>query len=91
MVKLTGLSRLNVRAIEECWPREIEVGMIHTTTTTATFRGWPGGMPEHAANGDQARAWATEVGRQINRLPGRSHPKASLHAVKRRLLAQTSS
>ncbi len=78
MIKLTGLSRANVRAIEECWPNWIENGTIETTTTTATF---------HC---DDAAGWAKQVEWKIGTLPMRGHPKASLHAVRRRLLAHTS-
>jgi len=70
--KITGLTALNVRAIREVFPLYVQDGEITTTASTATFN-----MPAAEAAGLVAQA--------ISRLPGRSHPKASLHAVSRKL------
>ena len=66
MVKLTGLSRANVRAIEECWPGSVERGEIKLGKTTAEFC-------------NTAEYWAREVDWMIGSLRGRGHPRASLH------------
>lgn len=68
--KITGLTALNVRAIQETIPPDLGVD---TTATTATF------------NMDTRSALAL-VTATIERLPGRGHPRQSLHAVRRKLL-----
>jgi hypothetical protein len=70
MLKITGLSYLNVEAIREVFPKAVEDGDIVLTATTATF-----------AADDAERT----VRYAISQLPGRGHPRASLHAVARRL------
>jgi hypothetical protein len=69
-LKVTGLSVLNVRAIREVFPKAVEDGDIVLTATTATFTA-----------DDSART----VRSVIAQLPGRGHPRASLHAVARKL------
>lgn len=73
MTKLSKLSNDNVRALGETYDRHPV--LVALTATTATFDGTP-----------------TEVARSLNELiqslPGRGHPRASLHAVLRRALAQ---
>jgi S-adenosylmethionine hydrolase len=66
-LKITGLSPLNVRAIQETMPE------VETTATTATF------------HGRDIYAHVTGV---IRSLPGRGHPRASLHAVARKILRE---
>lgn len=70
-VKITGLSKLNVRALRET----LTDADVQLTATTATFPGTAAGALE----------MVTYV---ISRLPGHAHPKASLHAVARKLQAQ---
>ena len=67
--KITGLTALNVRALNE-----VADAFCTTTATTATFYG------------------PVETNLEVLRgivasLPGRGHPKASLHAVVRKLSA----
>lgn len=69
MTKITGLSVLNVLALQETMPG------VTVTATTATFYG----TPKQALD---------MVELTISRLPGRAHPKASLHAVARKLRKQ---
>jgi hypothetical protein len=72
--KITGLSALNVEAIDKTIGYTDD-GLVTTTQTTATFN-----MPPR----DALRL----VEHTIASLPGRGHPKASLHAVKRRIARQ---
>lgn len=67
--KITGLTALNVRAIREVFT---EPGLVTTTATTATFHDSPQGV-------------AALLMVTIDGLPGRGHPKASLHAVLRKV------
>lgn len=69
-LKLTGLSPLNVAALREVFPELIERGQLTLGKTTAEFR------VAHPA---------LLLDLTIQRLPGRGHPRASLHAVKRRI------
>lgn len=69
--KVSGLTALNVRAIEET----ISERLVTTTATTATFHC----TPEQAVRLVQST---------ILQLDGRGHPKASLHAVQRKLAKQ---
>lgn len=71
--KVVGLSRLNVRALDECFPKLVSEGTLRLGKTTAE---WTMLTP------DEAKA---EVDAMIASLDGRSHPKASLWAVSRRL------
>jgi hypothetical protein len=75
--KITGLTPLNVAAIRETIPADL--GLSELTATTATF------------SMDAATAHRL-VATTISRLPGRGHPRQSLHAVARKLakLAQVS-
>jgi hypothetical protein len=68
--KITGLSPLNVRALRETVPADL--GLSELTATTATF------------SMDAASAHRL-VATTISRLPGRGHPRQSLHAVARKL------
>lgn len=70
--KLTGLNHLQSRALTEVFADEVERGIIVVTATTAVFR-----LPV-----DEAYKLVADA---IAKLPGRAHPKASLHAVRRRL------
>lgn len=70
--KITGLSALNVRALREVERPDF---ILVTTATTARFDATPA----------EALAWVNQT---IAKLPGRAHPKASLHAVARKLKAQ---
>jgi len=70
-VRITGLSAMNVRAIRET--RAVDL-FAEVTSTTATTVHDPA---------DTAIALASI----ISDLPGRGHPRASLHAVVRRLVA----
>jgi hypothetical protein len=72
--KITGLTGLNVMALRETQTDLIEHGALELTATTATFN-----MPAEAA-------WAKIV-ETIGNFDGRGHPKASLHAVARKLKA----
>lgn len=74
--KITGLSRMNVMALDEVFRSRIQTGDITLGKTFAMF----------AMDATEA---AELVQRAITHLPGRSHPKASLWAVKRRLDALT--
>jgi hypothetical protein len=65
---------MNVRAIREVFPKAVEDGDIVLTATTATF-----------AADDSART----VRSAMDRLPTRGHPRASLHAVLRKLERST--
>jgi hypothetical protein len=70
-VKIVKLTALNVRALDEC-----KVGipaLIETTASTAEFT--------------DVEDAVRQVQTMILSLPGRSHPKASLHAVLRKLVA----
>lgn len=69
--KITGLTYSNVQALNEL-ADELPT-LVTVTATTATFT--------------DAGAGAHDVGALIGRLPGRGHPKASLHAVRRKLAA----
>lgn len=73
--KITGLSALNVKALNEVWPNEgYTAGAVTTTATTATFE-------------VSASEAAAIVQTTLEAIPGRCHPRASLHAVVRRLRA----
>jgi hypothetical protein len=72
-VKITGLTALNVRALEETMRPDL--GLVKLTATTATFAQ------------DAPQALAT-IEMTISYLPGNAHPKASLHAVARKLRAK---
>lgn len=76
---IRNLTPNNVRALREVFDLDGDtLPVLETTATTATFYGGP--------------AWAaTMVMEEIARLPGRGHPKASLHAVLRKLKAEGSS
>lgn len=80
--KITGLTPDNVDAIRKVFvlanDRDLlegELPFVTTTATTATFNV----TPEQAAR---------IVNETIHQLPGRGHPKASLHAVLRKLTKQ---
>lgn len=74
--KISGLSRLNVDAIDLVWPNDGHTaGAVTTTATTATFHGV---TPAYAARIVQTT---------LEAIPGRTHPRASLWAVVRRLKA----
>lgn len=72
--KITGLSRMNVLALNEVFRSRVESGEITLGKTFAMF--------------DMA-AWSAHelVTNAINHLPGKRHPKASLWAIQRRLAA----
>lgn len=73
--KITGLSAHNVDAIQQVSRLGVLEVQVETTATTATFHASP-------------RAATRAVEHAISSLPGRGHPRASLHAVRRRLAAQ---
>lgn len=75
MTTITRLTPLNVRALRECFPNQVKQGFLVLTATTAT---WETHTPESAL---------IQVETMIRRLPTRGHPKASLHAVARKLRA----
>ena len=70
--KITGLTYFNVDALRRVFPEAIERGQLEVTASTATFK-----MPAREAH--------IYVRNAVLGLPGRSHPKASLHAVVRKL------
>lgn len=72
-VKISGLSRLNVAALDEVFAPDVYTGELILTKSTAN---WP------RITAEQAKAKVDEA---IRVLPGRGHPKHSLHAVSRRL------
>jgi hypothetical protein len=72
-VKITGLSPLNVRALRETTADN--AARVKLTATTATFD----------TSAQDALNYVNQI---IASLPGRAHPKASLHAVARKLRAQ---
>lgn len=72
-VKISGLSRLNVAALDEVFAPDVFRGELILTKSTAN---WP------ALTAAQAKARVDEA---IRVLPGRGHPRHSLHAVSRRL------
>lgn len=73
--KVTGLTFDNVRALREVFADPIEEGILIVTATTATFTGL---TPDQAVR---------ELDRVRLRLPSRGHPRQSLHAVRRKLVA----
>jgi len=75
MTKITGLTRYNVLAIEEVFSEHIADGSIKITHTTAVFD-----CPAQEA--------LDAVTGAMSKLPTRGHPRASLHAVARKLAAQ---
>jgi hypothetical protein len=70
-VKIVKLTYFNVKALDEC--REAMPSLLATTASTAEF----------ADVKDAVR----QVQALIHSLKGRGHPKASLHAVLRKLVA----
>jgi hypothetical protein len=72
MTKITGLTPLNVLALRETQTDLVEAGALVLTPTTATFDMTP------------REAWA-RIEETIDGIDGRGHPRASLHAVARKL------
>lgn len=73
--KITGLTHWNVRALQEITPTIERAGFaITTTSTTATFDGL-----------DNARQVLAALQTIMAGLPSKGHPRASLHAVARKL------
>lgn len=70
-VKISGLTPSNMRALREVFAEEIETGwIVPNSGSSATFL---------------MAAPADFVAMQMERLPVRGHPRASLHAVVRKL------
>jgi hypothetical protein len=75
VTKLSGLTAFNVRALRETLRLQIESDDLKLGKTIAVF------------NMDATAAYEL-ISNTIARTPGRSHPKASLYAVQRKLAAQ---
>lgn len=73
MIKIKGLTRDNTAALREVLTEEIVDGSVQVAATTATFH-----------MDDPAELLRTRMAD----LPGRGHPRASLHAVVRKLDAK---
>ena len=73
MIKINGLTRSNVRALREVFAGAVAEGDIVLTATTAT---WTRASAEVAL---------IALDTAMNRLPVHGHPRASLHAVRRKL------
>jgi hypothetical protein len=82
--KITGLTRSNVNALAEACdlgsPLDGSPFNVYLTATTAEF---VGGASE-ALSASLAITWLDEAMRQM---PTKGHPRASLHAVRRKLAA----
>lgn len=68
-VKVTGLTALNVAALREVFPTAIENGDLRLTATTATV---------------DVCDFSHTLAHAMSGLPGRGHPRHSLHAVLRK-------
>ena len=75
MVKVTGLTRLNVEALREAFPRA-EGFTLKLTSTTATFTD---------LTAEQA---LYELGKAMGKMRAGHHPRQSLYAVRRKLERQ---
>lgn len=69
--KISGLTRMNVMALREVFPQEDE---LTVTATTATWKR------------ENASEVLYKLDTAMNRMPTNGHPRASLHAVRRKLV-----
>lgn len=76
MTKIGGLTRLNVRALREVFPQMVNDGVLVLTATTATFHGF------------RAEEVLKILEYVMGTLPTAGHPRASLHAVRRKLVKE---
>lgn len=85
-IKITGLTASNVAAIKEVWPDGVMGTLpgdditVTTTGSTATFKRTNGG---EVASGNLLAV----IQHGMNRYPMRGHPRAFLHAVRRKVVA----
>lgn len=79
IVKINGLTRSNVSALREVLPEAVEAGHIVLTATTATWM-----------NATSASEALSQVDWVMGQLPTKGHPRASLHAVRRKLAKEAS-
>jgi hypothetical protein len=71
--RITKLTALNVQALREVFPADVESGRLALTATTAEWAT------------DDAVKLLRQLGASMDALPTRGHPRASLHAVERKL------
>jgi hypothetical protein len=72
--KITGLTASNIDALKTTSKELVDVGALELTRTTATFR-------------DEPQAVLRYIDVTMAGLPTRGHPRASLHAVRRKIAA----